>query len=103
MLCLDFLVVLGSSWGRFGTHLGSQNRPLDPADHLSGATGFRFCDRMVPRWLQDRPKRAPGGVLGPSWGNLGPLLGALGPFGQSWAVVLDRLGAFWPSRIAKSD
>ena len=82
---------MGSSWGRFGTHLGSQNRPLDPADHLSGATGFRSCDRMVPKWLQDRPKRAPGGVLGPSWGGLGPLLGALGPSLEGLGGLLSHL------------
>ena len=46
---------------------------------------------MVPRWLQDRPKRAPGRVLGPSWGGLGPLLGALGPSLEGLGGLLSRL------------
>ncbi len=45
---------------------------------------------MVPRWLQDRPKRAPGEVLGPSWGGLGPLLGALGPSLEGLGGLLSR-------------
>ena len=58
---------------------------------------------MVPRWLQDRLKRAPGGILrrfgailgalGPSWEGLGGLLGRLeGVLGCSW-VLLGRRGA----------
>ena len=82
---------MGSSWGRFGTHSGSQNRPLDLANHWPGATFFRSCDRLVPSWLQDRPKRAPGGVLGSSWGGLGPLLGALGSSWDSLGGLLGRL------------
>ena len=39
---------------------------------------------MVPRWLQDRLKRAPGG-------GLGPLLGALGPSCDGLGRVLGRL------------
>ena len=54
-------------------------------------SGFRSCDRMVPRWLQDRPKRAPGEVLGPSLGGLGPLLGALVPSFEGLGGLLSRL------------
>ena len=54
---------------------------------------------MVPRWLQDRPKRAPGGVLGPSWGGLGPLLGALGPSWDGLGRVLGRLEGVFEGRF----
>ena len=52
---------------------------------------------MVPRWLQDRPKRAPGGVLGSSWGGLGPLLGALGPSLEGLGGLLSRPEGVWGS------
>ena len=92
MFRLDFWFVLGSIWGRFGIHLGSQNRPKTLTTIDLERSGFRSCDRMVPRWLQDRPKRAPGEVLGPSWGGvLGRSWGLLGPL---WTVLGGRFG-FW--------
>ena len=91
----QFLTRFGSSWGRFGTHLGSQNRPKKFTEIYPRRSGYRSCDWMVPRWLQDRPKRAPGGVLGPSWGGLGPLLGALGPSLEGLGGLLSRLEGSW--------
>ena len=69
--------------------------------------GFRSCDRLVPRWLQDRSKSAPGGVLGRLGRGLGPLLGAFGPSLDGLGRVLDRLegslevvlSSFWSSLI----
>ena len=62
---------------------------------------------MVPRWLQDRSKSAPGGILGPLGRGLGPLLGAFGPSLDGLGRVLDRLegslevvlSSFWSSLI----
>ena len=70
-----------------GAVLGSK---IDPKI-LGGPSGFRSCDRLVPRWLQDRPKRALGVVLGSSWEGLGPLLGALGPSLEGLGGLLGRL------------
>ena len=44
---------------------------------------------------QDRPKRAPGGVLGRLGGGLGPLLGALGPLLEGLRGLLGRLEGSW--------
>ena len=52
---------------------------------------FRSCDRLVPRWLQDRSKSAPGGVLGRLGTGLGPLLGALGPSLEGLGGLLSRV------------
>ena len=71
---------MGSSWGRFGTHLGLQNRPQKFGEIDPEGSGFRSCDGLVPRW-----------VLGSSWGGLGPLLGALGPSLEGLGGVLSRL------------
>ena len=58
---------------------------------------------MVPRWLQDRPKRAPGGVLGSSWRGLGPLLDALGASWDGLGVVLGRFGVRFVDSIHRFD
>ena len=94
----------------FGVVLGSK---IDPKSFLElnpnrlGATFFRSCDRLVPRWLQDRSKSAPGGVLGRLGRGFGPLLGAFGPSLDGLGRVLDRLegslevvlSSFWSSLI----
>ena len=110
------MIRFGSSWGRFGKHLENQNRSEIFAEIYPGPSGFRSCALMVPRWVQDRPKRAPGGILGRlggilgrSWGLLGPLWRVLGGF---WAVLRGSwaaLGGSWallerswrPMRLSK--
>ena len=57
-------------------------------------SGFRSCDWLVPKWLQDHPRRAPGWVFGPSWGGLGSVLGALRLY---WGSLGARFGALGPS------
>ena len=91
-----FVLIFDSFWGRFGEHFGLQNPPKKFAPFGPGRSCFRSCCFMVPRWLQDRPKRAPGGGLGPSWGGLGLLLGALGPSLDGLGGVLGVvLVSFW--------
>ena len=71
--------------------MGNQNRPPKRREF----DNFQFGCLMVPRWLQDRPKRAPGvswAVLGPSWGGLGPLLEAVGSYLGGLGA---RFGSFW--------
>ena len=75
-----FDLIFDSFGGRLGVVLGAvlgspKFGEIDPR-----RSGFRSCDRLVTRWLQDRPKRAPRGVLGSSWGALGPSLESLGGF-----------------------
>ncbi len=71
-------------WGRLGAPLGTPSRPKIRREFGKTRSCFRSYDGMVPRWLQDRSKRAPGG-------GLGPLLGALGCsralFGGSWGAL----------------
>ena len=97
-----FVLIFDSFWGRLGVVLGGVlGSKIDPkilhfltSDGL-GRSGFRSCCLMVPRWPQDRSKRAPGGVLGRLGGVLGPLWGVLGCFWfvlrGSWAA----LGSYW--------
>ena len=90
--------------------MGAKIDPIFFPEIYPGRSGFRSCDQLIPRWLQDHPKRAPGEVLGSSWGGLGPLLGALGPsldglggglgpllggFVPSWEGLGWVLGRFW--------
>ena len=75
--------------------MGSQNRPKMFPEIYPRRSGFRSCDCMVLRWLQDRLKRAPGEVLGCLGGLLGPLWTVLGGF---WAVLTRSWAAlrcFW--------
>ena len=76
-----------SFWDLFWSQHRHQILPIIDPERF----GFRSCDRVVPRWLQDLPKRAPGGVLGSSWGVLGPLLGARGPSLEGLGGLLGRL------------
>ena len=50
---------------------------------------------MVPRWLQDRPKRAPGGFLGRLGGILGRSWGLLSPLGTVFGAFWDVLRGSW--------
>ena len=50
---------------------------------------------MVPRWLQDRLKRAPGEVLGRLGGVLGRSWGLLGPLETVLAAHEAINGSFW--------
>ena len=68
IFCLDFCLVLGSSWGRFGTHFGLQHRPQKFGEIHPEGSGFRSCDRFD--FGLDF-----GLVLGPFWACLGCLLG----------------------------
>ena len=62
---------------------------------------------LVIDWSQDSLKTVPRGLLGSSWGGLGPLLGAFGPSLDGLGRVLDRLegslevvlSSFWSSLI----
>ena len=98
-----FVLIFDSFRGRLGVVLGPiLGAKIDPKS--KGSLGqnrscFRSCGRLAPSWLQDRPKRAPGVVLGPSWGGLGPLLGALGPslegLGGLLGCLEEVLGCSW--------
>ena len=45
MFRLDFCFVLGSIWGRFGTHFGSQNRPKKTEIIDNFLSGLSMIDR----------------------------------------------------------
>ena len=45
--------------GRFGSHLGSPNRPHFFPQIYPRRSGFRSCDRMVPRWPPSPSQEGP--------------------------------------------
>ena len=87
-------VIFRAFGGRFGRRLGLQSRAKVVREFDFFSCVFRPCDSLVPRWLQDRFKRAPGGVLGRSWELLGPLWKVLGGF---WAVLRGSWAALGDS------
>ena len=92
-----FVLIFDSFWGRLGVVLGpiwgAKIDSKSEREFGKNRSCFRSCGRMVPRWLQDRPKRALGGVLGRLGGSLGPSLaglgGLLGVLRGSWAALGD--------------
>ena len=78
---------MGASWGSFGGSERSLGAVLGPMAQKRGG----------PKLVS--PHREPqSGLLGRSWGALGPLLGALGAvLGASWAPLGALLGASWGS------
>ena len=91
MFRLDFCLVLGSSWGRFGTHLGAK---IDPkSEGTLSKIGLVFD--LVVAWSQDGLKTVPRGHLG---GFLGRLGGSWAALGGSWASLKGSwiaLGGSW--------
>ena len=71
--------VLGPIWGA----------KIDPK-RLRRFRVDRLDIDLVIDWFQDGSKTIQRGLLGSSWGGLGPLLGALGP---SWGDLGGHLGA----------
>ena len=91
--------LLGSSWGLLGALLGLFWRVLEPSWGSLGGSGRPLGAVLGPIAKKERgnkfrspPGRLKKSVLGPSWADLGALLGALGAvLGPSWAP----LGSLW--------
>ena len=80
---------MGSFWDPFlGANIDPQTlTTIDPEKSC-----VRSCDRLVPRWPQDRSKRASGGVLG----RLGAILeGSWAALGAFWGLFGRSWGSFW--------
>ena len=97
MFRLDFWLVLGSSWGRFGRRFGLQNRPKKfPLFDVDGLV-FDLVVCWSQNGRQDRPKT----VQEPPRAAQDPPNGRFGPFGGRLGVVLGsfggRFGSFWGS------
>ena len=80
-------MIFDSFWGRLGVVWGAVlDSKIDPKIfHAFTPRGLDFD--LVIDWSQDSLNTVPRGLLGSSWGGLGPLLGALGP-------SLEGLGGF---------
>ena len=78
---------MGSFWDRFGRLLGSK---IVPKILLRLTLDGLDFDLAID-WSQDGPKTVPRGLLGGSWGGLGPLFGALGPSLEGLRGLLGRL------------
>ena len=86
-----FVLIFDSFWGRLGVVWGPiWGAKIDPKSLLElNLDGLDFD--LVIDWSQDSLKTVPRGLLGSSWGGLGPLLGALGPSLEGLGGLLSRL------------